>query len=444
MNLPLDPVLLGHLCQEKPPRDTALLDSLGCLPDFRLSRSRRHNLIDIVFIAVCATISDCNTWEEVREYGLDKQSWLATLLELPNGIPSHDTFNRVFRLLDPVALQDCLLDWLTTPRCDAEGSTAGSSSNDSQPPKHEPPKQTNPTAEKHPKGTPEQPEEEPASPKRHQAVDGKTLRHSFDTLGQQSALHLVSVWDCEQGITLAQVPVDSKSNEITAIPKALALVDLEGALVSIDAIGTQEEIVKQIRAGKGDYLLAVKENQLTLYKEVVNTFARYFEQLTDKPDVKEYVTLDKNLHGRRDKRTYVVSTDVSGISDQEKWQDVATLVMVHRESCKADGSLEEETRFFIGSAKASKEQYAKWVRNHWSIENQLHWVLDDTFAEDASRIRKERGPENLALLRRVAVSLLGNEKTCKRSIRGKRKKAARNNDYLLRILLGPDASDRPD
>jgi predicted transposase YbfD/YdcC len=277
--------------------------------------------------------------------------------------------------------------------------------------------------------------QEPAERLRHLAVDGKALRRSHDRTAAQPALHLVSVWEAEFGLTLGQVAVRDKSNEITAIPEVLKLVDLQGAVVSIDAIGTQEAIVNQVRDGGGDYLLAVKENQPHLYEDVLASFDQHFSKCDGKAEGNVYETSESG-HGRKEKRRYIVLDDVSAITDKEKWRDVQSLIMVYRECEKADGKREEESRFFIGSATASAKDYATWIRGHWGIENKLHWVLDVIFREDESRVRKGNGTRNLALLRRIAVSLLGNEKATKLSIRCKRKKAARDNSYLLGVLLG--------
>ncbi len=528
MKLPLTPDLRAELADSNPTPDASLLCHFQAIPDFRREHGRRHLLIDILVIAACATVADCDGFAEMEAYGTDNEAWLRTFLELPNGVPSHDTFRRVFLHLDPLPFQRACVRWLRAaadelqrsrqPPCPPDGPAATTprpatevagpaavaplarptapEAQPSPPPVPAPrplardlapapaptapalgrlaerplgpaapqpisagarPRQpaTPPGAEAPPplaappavaveSLSPEVAKAGPVAPsaggpegqRRHLAIDGKTARGSFDKAAGQTALHLVSVWATEERLTLAQVAVAAKSNEITAIPEVLRLVELAGAVVSIDAMGTQEAIVAQVREGGGDYLLAVKENQPHLYEDVVGSFVRHFDRLDGRPDVNELVVVSKREHGRKEKRTCVLLEEVDGIRDREKWRDVKRLFMVHRECEKGDGTLEEDSRYFIGSAASDLESYAKWVRGHWGIENQLHWVLDVIFHEDASRVRKDHGTENLATLRRLAVSLLGNDETCKRSIRSKRKKAARDNDYLARILLG--------
>jgi predicted transposase YbfD/YdcC len=543
MSLPLASEVLSDLKDLEPTLDASILTHFQSLPDFRRDHGKRHLLLDIIVLTLFGLLSDCDTWVDIEQYGRDKYAWLRSFLQLPNGIPSHDTIRRVFLLLDPVAFQRCALSWmsalyekclrhkeqllaqqqldgLTPPQpptselpvlpLAAPPATAvplAAQPDDSLPrlatlaptlqqtdfaplvtaaeaplrssqtaveaatqeqtaprplakrtleelaqaANTQPGKQQQPSTQTAMADAAQQPDQQPqtetneavtssqkqapAEHLRHLAVDGKALRRSHDRAAAQPALHLVSVWEAEFGLTLGQVAVSDKSNEITAIPEVLELLDLDGAVVTIDAIGTQEAIVNQIRDGQGDYVLAVKENQPHLYEDVLTSFDQHFSKCDGKEEGNVYETSESG-HGRKEKRRYIVLNDVSAIRDKEKWRDVQSLIMVYRECEKSDGKVEEESRFFIGSATASAKDYATWIRGHWGIENQLHWVLDVIFREDDSRVRKGNGTRNLALLRRLAVSLLGNEKTTKLSIRCKRKKAARDNSYLLGVLLG--------
>jgi predicted transposase YbfD/YdcC len=371
----------------------SILEHFANLPDPRVERTRRHELLDIIVIAICAVICACESWEDIAEYGQSKRNWFQTFLRLPNGIPSHDTFRRVFNRLDPRAFHDCFVSWVTA-LSEAHGV--------------------------------------------HRiAIDGKTLRHSFDHAAGKAALHLVSAWATEAHLTLGQVAVDTKSNEITAIPRLLALLDLTGALVTIDAMGCQKEIARQIRAAGGDYVLAVKENQERLYADVRQCFERALENdfVGVESDVCETV---EEGHGRRETRTCYTITHPDGVRDAALWQDLRSICVIISERMVGPQT-QEEARFYIGSFAGTAKDYLEAVRGHWGIENGLHWILDVTFREDASRIRKEHGPENVALLRRLALSLLKKEPTSKRSIRGKQLKAGWDNDYLLRVLCGSSA-----
>lgn len=536
MTLPVDPVVLAELAQSKAPPDASILTYFHSVPDFRREHGRRHLLVDILVIAVFATVADCDSYVEMAEYGVDNETWLRRFLSLPNGIPSHDTFRYVFCHLNPLAFQQACVNYardaaeklcradqtptsstdspptdtttqpialtVTTtgnevteqasvavvepsppsqPRSDSPERVSSLTPTESRtvtdsPPDHQPPQtaalpavednqpeqlatladiQATCESREAPAASVAEPLSaqasleqavalpDPEAQRRHLAVDGKTLRGSLDKTGHQAALHLVSVWASEERLTLAQVAVEAKSNEITAIPEVLSLVALEGAVVTIDAIGTQEAIIAQIREGKGDFVLAVKENQPHLYEDALASFGRYFERLDHQDNGNRLVVVSKGEHGRQETRSYVVIDDVSGIRNLEKWRDVKRLIMVTREVQKSDGRREEETRYFIGSAASGVAAYAKWVREHWGIENRLHWVLDVVFHEDASRVRKDHATENLGMLHRLAVGLLGNDKSCKRSIKGKRKKAARNHEFLIRVLLDLPDTDTP-
>jgi predicted transposase YbfD/YdcC len=365
---------------------SSLVAHFQTLEDPRLARTRLHSLLDILSITICAVICGADSWVEVEKYGVAKEDWLRGFLQLPNGIPAHDTFGRVFAALDPEQFRACFADWVAAVA-----------------------EQT---------GLP------------HIAIDGKTLRRSHDRGQGQAALHLISAWAVEGHLTLGQLAVDGKSNEITAIPKLLEVLDVEGALVTIDAMGCQKEIAGKIVDQGGDYVLTVKENQPNLYAEV--------EQLDETALENEHAGCSQcceegNSHGRHELRACYVLTDLEKLTERAKWPGLQSVIVVLRDRTTA-GKNTVEKHYYISSRKMSAEQFLKVIRGHWGIENSLHWVLDVVFDEDRSRVRKDHGPENLALLRRMAVSMLKAEKS-KGSIRGKRLIAGWKNEFLEKILL---------
>jgi predicted transposase YbfD/YdcC len=366
---------------------TSVARHFGGLQDPRLKRRRLHNLCDMIAIALCAVICGAESWEDVAEYGRQKRAWLRTFLCLANGIPSHDTFNRVFRLLRPDHFQACFARWMQA----LVESTAG----------------------------------------RIVAIDGKTLRHSFDRAAGKSALHMISAWAVENGVSLGQRACDEKSNEITAIPELLQLLELEGAIVTIDAMGCQKEIARAIRERGADYLLAVKTNQPRLYEDVQATFDEALEGKRGK-DYQQWTTTERG-HGRHEQRIYVVVRDLSKIRDRELWTDLHSLVAVYTERT-IDGETTTEARYYISSCSGSVRQEARAIRRHWGIENSLHWSLDVTFGEDAHCLRKDHGPENMATLRRAALSLIKQERVETGSLRRKRMRAGWNDAYLEKLL----------
>jgi predicted transposase YbfD/YdcC len=371
-------------------REVSLVHYFASLPDPRIDRTRHHELLDIVVIAICAVICSAESWEDVETFGRAKHDWLKTFLRLPNGIPSHDTFNRVFAHLDPEAFQECFLSWVG-----ALGEEAGTQAI---------------------------------------AIDGKTLRRSFDRASCKGALHLVSAWATANHLTLGQVAVQDHSNEITAIPKLLEILDVSGAIVTIDAMGCQKEIAAQIRDGGGDYVLALKDNQERLLEDVQACFQPYLDGGTRRAGHSQHTTTDRG-HGRKERRSYFVINHPEGIRDRALWRDLHALCLVVRERTVA-GKTSTEAHYYIGSREGTAEEYSAWIRGHWGIENGLHWVLDVTFREDDSRLRCGHGPENLALLRRVAVSLLKNDQTSKHSVHTKRLQAGWDEEYLLKVLCG--------
>jgi predicted transposase YbfD/YdcC len=360
------------------------------VPDPRREHLRLHRLWDIIAITICAVVANADSWVEVARYGVRKLPWLRTFLELPNGIPSHDTFNRVFALLAPAALQEGFRHWMEA----LVEATAG----------------------------------------RLVAIDGKALRHSFDTADGKGPLHLVSAWATANRLMLGQYAVDGKSNEITAIPELVKMLDLSGAIVTIDAMGCQKAIAAELDDAGADYVLALKANQETLYADVQQLFLDGLEDDFAGTEHHEYQTVDEG-HGRVETRTYhVVPVPEELAQRHADWQGLRSFGMVFSECRVGQEEATCETRFFINSLRPRVKTFARAVRGHWGIENSLHWVLDISFREDECRLRKDHGPENLALLRRLAASLLHNEGTSKGGVACKRKEAGWDNDYLLEVL----------
>jgi predicted transposase YbfD/YdcC len=361
------------------------------LTDPRCDRSKRHSLLNIVILAVCGTLGGADGWAEIERFGRAKLDFFRQFLDLPNGIPSHDTFGRVFARLAPAALLPCIHQWLTALATVADGEVV--------------------------------------------AIDGKTLRGSFDTAAEQTPLHLVSAWATEARLVLGQVAVDTKSNEITAIPLLLELLDLKGCVVTIDAMGCQTEIASAIRARGADYLLAVKDNQPTLHQAVHEAFVAHAEADFRDPSLRRLTTVDRRRHGREERREYYCAAVPAAIRDSNRWKDVASIGMVVR-TRTANGATSDEVAYFIGSMEPKVRTFAKAARDHWGIENRLHWSLDVTFAEDRSRVRRDHGPENLGMLRRLAISILQQDATIKDSLKGKRQRAGWDEEFLLTILTG--------
>jgi predicted transposase YbfD/YdcC len=354
------------------------------LKDPRLKRHRRHLLLDIVVIAICAVICGANDWQQVATFGRNRLEWLKRFLRLPNGIPSHDTFERVFERLEPQTFQACFRAWMQ-----ALHEALGLS---------------------------------------QIAIDGKTLCGS--ARGKLKGLHLVSAWATANSVSLGQVAVDEKSNEIPAIPELLQLLDVRGALVTIDAMGCQKEIAAAIVDRGGDYLLVVKANQPTLLAEIQDCLENALENDFAGMEHDVYESTDRG-HGRQERRICTTLVDVH-FPSMADWPELRVIGMCHYECLRAD-KLSSETRFFIGSRKASAKVYGRALRNHWRIENGLHWLLDVTFGEDHNHVSRRHGAENLALVRRLALSLL-KQHPDKRSIACKRLQAALNVEFLEEVL----------
>jgi predicted transposase YbfD/YdcC len=359
------------------------------LRDPRRNHLKRHLLLDLIAIAICAVVAGAKDWQQVVTFAQQRQVWLKTFLALPNGLPSHDTFERVFDRLDPQAFQVCFQRWV-----EALAGTLGL---------------------------------------KHIAIDGKTLRHSGNTVKGWRSLHLVSAWATQCHLSLGQVAVEEKSNEITAIPLLLEMLDLHGALVTIDAMGCQKEIAKKIIEGQGDYILAVKDNQPRLLEDITACLEKALDSNYQLAGCDTHTTTDKK-HGRRERRSYVVVHNPEGIRDQELWRglQVVGLCLCER---TIHGETSEEVHYFIGSRLMNARAYGAALRGHWGIENNLHWQLDVTFGEDGNRVQKRHGAANLALVRRLALSLLKRHPG-KGSMACKQLAAALNPEFLEEILLG--------
>lgn len=369
-----------------PHDDPSLARYFAELPDPRVDRTKKHALGDILVIALCATIAGADSWEEVERFGRAKQGWLKTFLALPNGIPSHDTFYRVFTRLDPKRFAGCVTRWMEAA-CEATGL-------------------------------------------RHIAIDGKAVRAApGDTFS--GCLHLVGAWAAENRLILGQEPVAEKSHEIAAIPELLRVLSLKGALVTIDAAGCQKEIARQVRGGGGDYLLAVKGNQPSLHEAVQAVFDRACEAdfAGFEHDGHEQV---EDGHGRHEERYVTVIHDPDGLPPE--WPDVAAVVLVGRERA-VKGTNTSTDHYYITSLRGTAEELGRLVRRHWSVENELHWVLDVAFGEDSNRTASGHAGVNLGLIRRVAASLLQQDPG-KGSIKAKRLSAALDEGYLMRALQG--------
>lgn len=363
------------------------------LKDPRINRLKLHLLPDIIVIALCAVLCGAKDWQQVETFGKQRLAWLRRFLKLPNDIPSHDTFERVFDRIDPRAFHQSFQNWVAA------------------------------IAEK--------------LDIQHIAIDGKTLRGSGSN--KLGPLHLVSAWATEQHLSLGQVATAEKSNEITAIPELLDLLELHGAIVTIDAMGCQKAIASKIIEREGDYLLMVKENQPTLFEDIENAVGLALE--SDFQGIKhdQHSTEDRG-HGRTERRHYTILIDPPGLTQKDQWQSLRVVGMCARERRVGTAKPTMEVSYFIGSKVMSAKRYGKALRNHWGIENNLHWQLDVSFSEDANRVTKRNGAENLALLRKLALMMLKRHPS-KQSLAGKQWNAALNPQFLENVLL---ANANPD
>lgn len=353
------------------------------LTDPRVDRTKLHSLKDIIGLTICAVLSGCDDWEEIELYGHSKQAWLKQFLSLSNGIPSHDTINRVFAALNPLELRDCFLDWVQSLAAVTQGRVV--------------------------------------------SIDGKRMCNS-GTNGKKGFIHMVSAWCNANNMVLGQVKTDEKSNEITAIPALLELLVLEGAIVTIDAMGCQKTIAEKIVAAKADYVLAVKQNQEFLLDDIQEAFEQ-----TAQPD--SHTSIEKS-HGRIEKRICSVITDMDWISKKQDWQGLQSIIRIETERTPLQsGEMQTEQRFYIASLQATPKDFNHIIRQHWNIENKLHWSLDVTFKEDLSTKQAGNAAENFSIITKIALNLLKNNTTKKTSIKKKRLLCAFDNEFMAKSVF---------
>lgn len=362
----------------------SILEHFGEIPDPRVNRQKRHQLEDIFFITICAVICGADNWVMIEEFGKAKEDWFREQLGLTNGIPSHDTFGNVFAAIDTDHFSGCFSRWVADLASLSQGQVI--------------------------------------------AIDGKTIRRSIDRASNVAAIHMVSAWAQQNHLVLGQVKVDDKSNEITAIPKLLERLDISGAVITIDAMGCQKKIAKQIVQQKGDYLLSLKGNQGELYDDVKTYFSSSSSSQADA------ISYDGG-HGRIETRAVRVINDIDWLKKRHPaWVGLDSIVAVTAKRELKD-KVQEETRYFISSLDGhNPTRMGEVVRAHWAVENNLHWVLDIAFDEDQNRTRKGHSAANLAVIRHIALNLLKNEKSSKVGIKTKRGKAGWSEQYLLKVL----------
>jgi len=369
------------------------LKHFATIEDPRIDRCKRHELMDILFLSICAVLSNAEGWEDIEDFGHSKLDWLRKYLPFANGIPKHDTIARVLSRLDASSLQQSFFEWIKELVTEVDGDII--------------------------------------------AIDGKAARRSFETKGRRNPLHVVSAWSCENGIVMGQRKVADKSNEITAIPVLLDILELKGATVTIDAMGCQKEIAKKIIKKQGDYVLALKGNQGTLAEEVKAWFHKarreHFKDIGH-----DYFEATDQGHGRIEvRRCTQIELDLSWLTKGTQWAGLATAIEVESER-HIDGQTTTEKRYYISSHQLNAERVSSIVRNHWAVENKLHWVLDVTFREDESRIRRGNGAEVMNALRKISLNLIKLNTTRQASMKRKRKLAALDDDFRAEILLGQD------
>jgi len=370
------------------PQPLPLLRHFRSLKDPRINRRKLHSLEAILVIALCAVIAGAEDFQQIALFGQKRKAWLERFVPLPNGVPSHDTFERVFARVDPVAFGRCFTGWMQAWHAKLTG--------------------------------------------KHLAIDGKAVKGSADKGKGLRCLHLVNAWACEANLCLGLVACDADSNEITAVPRLLETLDLKGALVSLDAEGCQKAIAEQIVDQGGDYLLVVKQNQGNLHAQIEAFFKRELDSGFAGPTTSCYEKAEQG-HGRRESRFYAVAQVPEAVTERANWPKLSVVGMCYSERTAGGGKTSYEVRYFIGSKKAKARYYGKGLRGHWRVENNCHWQLDVTFGEDDSQVRQRQAATNLAVVRRLALNLLKQEKA-EMSIARKQFAAAMDTDYLEKIL----------
>jgi predicted transposase YbfD/YdcC len=372
----------------------SVIEFFSVVSDPRIERAKKHSLISILMIGLMSTLAGGEGFNEMEDWGEENRELIEEFLLLENGIPSHDTFRRVFGQLEPKELEKFLVE--LTKHLSKEKVIGDNSSNVI-------------------------------------AIDGKTLRRSFDRASKQSALHLVSAWAASSRLVLGQVAVDEKSNEITAIPELLRMLSIKKAVVTLDAMGTQKTIAEQILDQGGDYVLALKKNHGNLYEDVKDFFEGHASDNFSEVEHSQFESIDKE-HGRIETRTVVATGDIDWSGASAEWKGLVSFVQVQGKR-EIEGKVSNETRYYISSLSPSASVLAEAVRAHWGIENKLHWMLDVNFREDYSRVRKDSAPRNLAVLRKVSMNILRANPIAKKSFRRQRLKASWNPQYLLSLIF---------
>jgi predicted transposase YbfD/YdcC len=353
-----------------------------------VERHKRHKLLDIIILSICAVISGAEGWEAIEQFGHDKQKWLRQWIGLENGIPSHDCIARVISRLEPAAMQSCFVAWAQSFTAISDGEVV--------------------------------------------AIDGKTARHSYNRADKLGAIHMVSAWASQAGVSLGQVKTDAKSNEISAIPELLAMLELKGCIVTLDAMGCQTAIAEKITDKKADYVLAVKGNQPSLHAAMIDYFDTALDAKSQAVCELQYCEESDKGHGRVETRRAYLSTCLATLPNVDNWAGLKSIAMIESERW-INGETTRERRYYI-STLTSVAAFARAVRAHWGVENSLHWVLDVTFREDDSRIRTGYAPENFNLMRQVALNLFKQEPS-NLSIKRKRFKAALNDSYREKVVF---------
>lgn len=369
-------------------KSAAMTEYFSSLTDPRVDRNKLHKLLDIIVISICAVISGADGWEAIEDYGNVRKEWLGNFLELPNGIPSHDTFGRMFSIISFEEFRDCFTKWIGAVCKATDGQIV--------------------------------------------PIGGKTSGRSHNRSCGKSAIHIVSAWASDNRVVPGQTKTDEKSDEITAIPELLNLLESEGCIVTIGAMGCQKEIAGQIREKGADYVLALKGNHRNLYEDVKLFFEDAVKNDFEETDISFYETTDGG-HGRIEVRKYYTTDGIGWLYGKENWKDINIIGMVISERHVGE-KVSTEIRYYISSLENNAKQFGNAVRGHWEIENSVHWILDIAFREDESRIRKGNAPENFAILRHIAMNLLKQETSARGGIRAKRLKAGWDNEYLLKVL----------
>ena len=367
---------------------TSIIDHFSRLKDPRIDRNKKHQLIDIIVLSVCAICSGANGWEGIEDFGHEKLNWLRKFIPLKNGVPSHDCINYVIARLSPVAFRECFMSWTSAVMESCSGDII--------------------------------------------AIDGKTARGSRDNKNNKNPLHMVSAWACQQRLVIAQEAIDDKSNEITAIPKLLQLLELKGCIVTIDAMGCQRAIAKQIVEQEGDYVLGLKGNQSKLHEAVADFFTVAHSQDFKGIDHDYFEEIEKD-HGRLETRRYWISPNLATLPNRTSWEDLNTIGMVERE-CIQGESHSIERRYFINSIKSDAKLFSKAVRGHWGVENPLHWRLDVIMRDDECRIKKKNGATIMTSIRHLCMNLFEREPS-KISLAKKKQKAAWSDAFRAKVIF---------